>query len=248
MNPFAHAWELLTSGDLYVREVVLRSLAISGSALVIATLISIPVGIAVALGRFRLRSSAIVLLNTGLALPPVVVGLAVYLLLSRSGPLGGLELLYSPGAMVLAQVVLAGPYIAAVTLASVDAVPADVRLQALGLGASRLQALALHVREARWSLVTAVAAGFGAILSEVGAAMIVGGNVLGRTRVMTTTIVLETRRGNFGVAIALGAVLLAIALAVNVGLFLVAARNPARRRSGAGRREAVSTGVGPVTS
>ncbi|MFO7588573.1 MAG: ABC transporter permease [Gemmatimonadota bacterium] len=224
MNPFAEAWRLLTAGDLYVREVVLRSLAISGSALVLATAVAVPIGIAVALGRFRLRLPVILLLNTGLALPPVVVGLAVYLLLSRSGPLGVLELLYSPAAMVLAQVILAGPYIAAVTLAAVDAVPADVRLQARGIGASRLRALALHVREARWSLVAAVAAGFGAIVSEVGAAMIVGGNILGRTRVMTTTIVLETRRGNFGVAIALGAILLLLALAVNAGLLAIAGR------------------------
>lgn len=232
MNPFSEAWALLTSGDLYVREVVLRSLVISGSALVLATAIAVPIGVAVALGRFRLRLPLIVLLNTGLALPPVVVGLAVYLLLSRSGPLGGLELLYSPAAMVVAQVVLAGPYIAAVTLAAVDAVPADVRLQARGLGATRLRALGLHLREARWSLVAAVAAGFGAIVSEVGAAMIVGGNILGRTRVMTTTIVLETRRGNFGVAIALGTVLLALALAVNVALLAVAGRS---RPGAAGR-------------
>jgi tungstate transport system permease protein len=224
VNPFAEAWRLLTAGDLYVREVILRSLAISGSALVLATAVAVPIGIAVALGRFRLRLPVILLLNTGLALPPVVVGLAVYLLLSRSGPLGVLELLYSPAAMVLAQVILAGPYIAAVTLAAVDAVPADVRLQARGIGASRLRALALHVREARWSLVAAVAAGFGAIVSEVGAAMIVGGNILGRTRVMTTTIVLETRRGNFGVAIALGAILLLLALAVNAGLLAIAGR------------------------
>jgi tungstate transport system permease protein len=224
VNPFAEAWRLLTAGDLYVREVVLRSLAISGSALVLATAVAVPIGIAVALGRFRLRLPVILLLNTGLALPPVVVGLAVYLLLSRSGPLGVLELLYSPAAMVLAQVILAGPYIAAVTVAAVEAVPADVRLQARGIGASRLRALALHVREARWSLVAAVAAGFGAIVSEVGAAMIVGGNILGRTRVMTTTIVLETRRGNFGVAIALGAILLLLALAVNAGLLAIAGR------------------------
>lgn len=240
MNPFAEAWRLLTSGDLYVREVVLRSLAISGSALALATVIAVPIGVAVALGRFRLRLPVIVLLNTGLALPPVVVGLAVYLLLSRSGPLGALQLLYSPAAMVAAQVVLAGPYIAAVTLAAVDAVPSDVRLQARGLGATRLRAVALHVREARWSLVAAVAAGFGAIVSEVGAAMIVGGNILGRTRVMTTTIVLETRRGNFGVAIALGTVLLVLALAVNLTLLALA---------GWGRRDSPRRGSRrPITS
>ncbi|MDT8437236.1 MAG: ABC transporter permease [Gemmatimonadota bacterium] len=242
MNPFAEAWELLTAGDLYVRDVVLSSLSISGSALVLATLISVPIGVAVGLMRFRGRTPVVALLNTGLALPPVVVGLAVYLLLSRSGPLGALGLLYSPAAMVLAQVFLAGPYIAAVTLAAVQGIPDDVLLQARGLGASRARALWLHVREARWSLVTAVAAGFGAIVSEVGAAMIVGGNILGRTRVMTTTIVLEARRGNFGVAVALGMVLLAIALAVNLGLLAVA-RGRARTGAAAGGAR-----LPPVTS
>ncbi|MFQ5888566.1 MAG: ABC transporter permease [Gemmatimonadota bacterium] len=221
MNPFGDAWDLLVSGDLYVAEVVLRSLAISGTALLLATLIGLPIGIAVALGRFRLRTSAVALVNTGLALPPVVVGLGVYLLLSRAGPLGPLGLLYSPTAMVLAQVVLAGPYIAAVTLAAVESVPADVRLQARSLGATRWQAMWLHLREVRGSMVAAVAAGFGAIISEVGAVMIVGGNILGETRVMTTTIVLETRRGNFGVAIALGFILLFIAFGVNLVLIML---------------------------
>jgi tungstate transport system permease protein len=228
MNPFREALGLLTSGDLYVAEVVLRSIYISGTALVIATMVGIPLGTLVALSRFRLRTPVVALVNTGLALPPVVVGLAVYLLLSRSGPLGPLSLLYSPAAMIFAQVVLAGPYIAAVTLAAVQVVPPDVRLQALGLGASRLQALWLHLREVRVALVAAVAAGFGAIISEVGAVMIVGGNILGETRVMTTTIVLETRRGNFDVAIALGVVLLSIAFGVNLLLTLLNARGMRR--------------------
>jgi tungstate transport system permease protein len=228
MNPFAEAWELLWSGDLYVADVVLRSLYISGSALVFATAIGIPLGTVVALSRFRLRTPVVALINTGLALPPVVVGLTVYILLSRSGPLGPLSLLYSPVAMILAQVVLAGPYIAAVTLAAVQGVPPDVRLQARGLGASRWQATRLHVREVRASLVAAIAAGFGAIISEVGAVMIVGGNILGQTRVMTTTIVLETRRGNFGVAIAVGFILLALAFAVNLLLTLLNARGMRR--------------------
>ena len=218
MNPFAEAWRLLTAGDPYVMAVVVRSLAISGSALVLATLIGLPIGAAIGLSNFRLRVPAIAIVNTGLALPPVVAGLAVYLLLSRSGPLGHLEMLFTPWAMGFAQVVLAGPYIAAVTLAALESLPPDIGLQARGLGASRLQAARLQMREVRTSLVAAVAAGFGAIISEVGAAMLVGGNILGQTRVMTTTIVLETRRGNFGVAIALGAVLLIVALLVNVVL------------------------------
>jgi tungstate transport system permease protein len=205
-------------GDPYVLAVIVRSLTISGSALVLATIIGLPIGAAIGLSRFRLRVPAIAIVNTGLALPPVVAGLAVYLLLSRSGPLGNWNLLFTPWAMGVAQVVLAGPYIAAVTLAAVESLPPDIGLQAQGLGASRLQAALLQLREVRTSLVAAVAAGFGAIISEVGAAMLVGGNILGQTRVMTTTIVLETRRGNFGVAIALGIVLLVVALLVNVVL------------------------------
>ena len=224
INPFAEAWTLLTSADAYVWEVVLRSLMISGAALLLATLIGLPLGVAIAFSRFRLRTPVVALVNTGLAFPPVVVGLAVYLLLSRSGPLGPLEILYTPTAVVLAQIVLAGPYIAAVTLAGLDGVPPDVRQQARGLGASQWQAILLHLREARASLVAAVAAGFGAVISEVGAVMIVGGNLLGETRVITTAIVLETRRGNFGVAIALGMVLLAIAFAINLALTLFHAR------------------------
>jgi len=225
MNPFAEAWQLLTHADPYVMAIVVRSLAISGSALVLATIIGLPIGALIGLSSFRLRVPAIAIVNTGLALPPVVAGLAVYLLLSRSGPLGNLELLFTPVAMGIAQVALAGPYIAAVTLAGLEALPTDIGLQAKGLGATRLQAAVLQLREIRTSLVAAIAAGFGAIISEVGAAMIVGGNILGETRVMTTTIVLETRRGNFGVAIALGVVLLVVALLVNVVLTSLGARS-----------------------
>ncbi len=224
INPFAEAWALLTSADTYVWEVIFRSLSISGAALILATLIGLPLGAFLALSRFRLRTPVVALVNTGLAFPPVVVGLAVYLMLSRSGPGGALGLLYTPSAVVLAQVILAGPYIAAVTLAALDGVPPDVRQQARGLGASRWQAVLLHLREARASLVAAVAAGFGAVISEVGAVMIVGGNLLGETRVMTSAIVLETRRGNFGVAVALGIVLLVIAFLINLGLTLIHGR------------------------
>lgn len=215
MNPFAHAWELLISGDPYVWDVLRRSLAISGSAVVLAVVTGLPVGAAVALSALRRRRSVVALLNTGLAFPPVVVGLFVYLLLSRSGPLGGLELLYSPAAVVVAQTVIAGPYVAAITMGAVASVPRDVRVQARALGASRLQALWLHLRECRASLVAAVAAAFGSVISEVGAVLIVGGNVLGETRVLTSAAVLEVRRGNFGVAVALGLLLLVLAFAVN---------------------------------
>lgn len=221
MNPFAEALDLMLAGDAYLGSVVLRSLSISGSALALAVAVGLPVGVAVALSDLRRRPSVVALVHTGLALPPVVVGLAVYLMLSRSGPLGGLELLYSAPAVVLAQVVIAGPYVAAITLGAVAGVPRDVRLQARALGASRLRALWLHLRECRASLLAAVAAAFGSIISEVGAVLIVGGNVLGETRVMTSAIVLETRRGNFGVAVALGVVLLGVAFGVNLVLTLL---------------------------
>lgn len=228
MNPFAIAWRLLSTGDAYLFDVVLRSLTISGSALLIAVLIGLPIGVGLALSPIRARLPVVAIVNTGLAFPPVVVGLTVFLLLSRSGPLGPLELLYTPLAVVIAQVVLAGPYVAAVSLAALESVPPDVRTQARGLGANQWQALLLHLREARASLVAAVAAAFGAVISEVGAVMIVGGNLLGETRVMTSAIVLETRRGNFGLAVALGIVLLGIAFAVNLALTLLHARRPAR--------------------
>lgn len=221
MDPLLQALKLITSGDLYVWTVIIRSLEISGLALLFAIVLGLPIGVAIGLSRFRARGPVVAFVNTGLALPPVVVGLAVFLLLSRSGPLGTLEMLYTPWAMVLAQAIIAGPYIAAVSLAAADTVPPDVRLQARALGANRIQTLMLQLREIRTSLVAAVAAGFGAIISEVGAVMIVGGNILGETRVMTTAIVLETRRGNFDVAIAMGIVLMLVALYVNVLLLLL---------------------------
>lgn len=224
MDPLLEALRLITSGDLYVWNVILRSLQISGSALLVAMVIGLPIGIAVGLTRFRLRLPVVAVINAGLAFPPVVVGLGVFLFLSRAGPLGDLQLLYTPAAMIGAQAILAGPYIAAVSLAAVENIPPDIALQARALGASRRQAILLQLREVRTSLVAAVAAGFGAIISEVGAVMMVGGNILGETRVMTTAIVLETRRGNFDVAIAMGIVLMLIALCVNAALLLLGRR------------------------
>ena len=224
MDPLLEALRLITSGDLYVWNVILRSLQISGSALLLAMVIGLPIGIAVGLTRFRLRLPLVAVINAGLAFPPVVVGLGVFLVLSRAGPLGDLQLLYTPAAMIGAQAILAGPYIAAVSLAAVENIPRDIALQARALGASRRQAIVLQLREVRTSLVAAVAAGFGAIISEVGAVMMVGGNILGETRVMTTAIVLETRRGNFDVAIAMGIVLMLIALCVNAVLLLLGRR------------------------
>lgn len=208
--------QLLASLDPYILQILARSIQVSGGAMVIAVLVGLPLGIFLGVKRFPGRRAIVSLVYTGFALPPVVVGLAVYLLLSREGPIGGLSLLFSPGAMVVAQALLASPYVAGVSLAAVQAVPTDVRMQARALGASPRRALWMHVREARLGILAAMIAGFGAVISEVGAAMMVGGNIVGETRVLTTAIVLETRRGNFQTALALGFILLAIVLVVNI--------------------------------
>ncbi len=210
------ALRILFGGDAYLWQVVLLSLRVSGSAVLLGVAIGLPIGTAVALGRFRGRQIVIALIHTGFALPPVVVGLFVYMMLSRAGPAGRLELLFTTRAMVLAQALLAAPYVAGITLAAVQAVPRDAMLQARSLGASRTRAIFTILREARLGIGAAVVAGFGAVISEVGAVMLVGGNIAGETRVMTTAIVLETRRGNFATAMALGLLLLAIAFTVNV--------------------------------
>jgi tungstate transport system permease protein len=218
LESFGEALRLLAAGNRYVLEIVWLSLRVSGVAVVVGMMVGMPLGIALALSRFPGRRLLIALVYTGFALPPVFVGLIVYMLLSRGGALGDLELLFTPAAMIAAQSLLATPYIAGVSLAAVQSVPPDVRLQALALGASPLRALLWHLREARIGLAAAVIAGFGAVVSEVGAVMLVGGNVLGETRVLTTAIVLETRRGNFTFALALGFILLAIAFIVNAAL------------------------------
>lgn len=227
---FQEAFHLLISGDPYLWKIVARSLRVSGLAVLLGLVAGVPVGTWLGLARFPGRGIAVALVNTGLALPPVVVGLFVYVLLSRQGPLGNLGLLYTSSAMVAAQFVLAAPYVAAITLAAVQSVPPELRLHARALGASRWQALLLHLREARLSLMAAVAAGFGAVISEVGAVMMVGGNVQGETRVITTAIVLETRRGRFATAMALGIILLAIAFAANAFITKVQQAQPRRRR------------------
>lgn len=217
-DAIAQAVRLLASFDAYVFQILLRSIQVSGGAMVVAILVGLPAGVVLGVSRFPGRRVLVALVYTGFALPPVVIGLFVYLLLSRQGPIGGLEILFSPSAMVVAQALLAAPYVAGVSLAAIQAVPPGVRLQARALGASRSRALWMQVREARLGILAAVIAGFGAVISEVGAAMMVGGNIAGETRVLTTAIVLETRRGNFETALALGFILLAIVLVVNVML------------------------------
>lgn len=191
------------------------SLVVSGVAIVVSMVLGVPAGVFLALRRFPGRRFLVALVNTGMGLPPVVVGLFVFLLLARDGPFGPLELLYTPWAMILAQVVIAGPLVVGITLAAIQGLDEKLRLQILSLGASRTQYYWRLVQEARLSLVAALAAGFGSVISEVGAVMMVGGNIKGQTRVMTTAIVLATRQGEFPLALALGVLLLLLALGVN---------------------------------
>ena len=212
------ALRLLITADAEVLRITLLSLQVSLSAVAASLVAGIPLGTALALARFPGRSFVVSLVNTGMGLPPVVVGLFVSILLWRSGPLGALELLYTPTAIVLAQFVIALPIVTGLTMAAVQQVPAEFLLQMLGLGASRLQLLIVLLREARLPMLAALMAGFGAVISEVGASMMVGGNIRGQTRVLTTATVLETSKGSFDIAIALSLLLLLITFLVNWAL------------------------------
>lgn len=211
----AKAVELLLGLDPEVWEISWLSLKISGYATFISLAAGIPLGITLALGRFPGRGLVAALVNTGMGLPPVVVGLFVSIFLWRSGPLGFLELIYTPGGMIVAQVIIAFPVVAGLTMASFQSLDPQLSLQLLGIGASKPQLLWLLCKEARLPLLAAVMAGFGAVISEVGASMMVGGNIRGQTRVLTTAVVLETGRGNFDVAIALGIILLVFTFVIN---------------------------------
>jgi tungstate transport system permease protein len=196
-------------------SIVWRSLQVTGAALLLAGLLGVPLGAWLGLTRFRGKRLAAALVYAGMGLPPVVVGLLVYLLLSRSGPLGWLGWLLTPQAMVLAQAVIALPLVAGITMTAVESVPAELLPQVRSLGAGPWQARRAVLREARAGVLVALAAGFGRSLSEVGAALMVGGDIQGQTRVLTTAVVLETRKGEFALALALGGWLLGLALAVN---------------------------------
>lgn len=194
-----------------LNEIILLSLKVSGAALLFSAVAGIPVGVVMGLNRFPGRKLLVALLYTGMGFPPVVIGLFVYLMLSRSGPLGMLQLdfipsLFTPGAMVIAQTIIAFPLVAGFTMAAVMGVDPNLRQQVLALGATPRQAALAVLMEARVGVIVAIVAGFGGIISEVGAVMLVGGNIDERTRVLTTAIVLETRKGNFDLAIALGLV------------------------------------------
>jgi tungstate transport system permease protein len=196
--------------------IVWLSLSVSGSSLLISTLLGLPLGTWLGLARFPGKRLLTALVHTGMGLPPVVVGLVIYMLLSRSGPLGSWGWLFTPRAMILAQVILSLPLVVGITMSAVAAVPAELLLQVRSLGVSRWQARWTILREASQGVLLAVAAGFGRSISEVGAVLMVGGNIQGHTRVLTTAIVLETGKGEFGLALALGACLLVLALLANL--------------------------------
>ena len=204
-----------------VWEITLLSIKVSGLATIISLLIGLPFGTLLALSKFPGRAFLLTIVNTGMALPPVVVGLAVAMTLWRSGPLGSLRLIYTPWAIIIAQVIIAAPVVTGLTTAALQALDSRLRLQLLGLGASRLQMVFSIWREARLPLLAALMAGFGSVISEVGASMMVGGNIRHQTRVLTTSIVLETSKGEFGNAIALGILLLLITFLVNYALTLI---------------------------
>jgi tungstate transport system permease protein len=212
------AVRLLFGGDPEVWRVTALSLQVSGTATLLSLLVGVPLGAVLALTQFPGRGLVVSLVNTGMGLPPVVVGLFVTVLLWRNGVFGWAELLYTPAAIVLAQFVIAAPIVTGLTLAAVQQVPQKFRLQLLGLGASRLQMTWVLLREARLLMLAAVMAGFGGVISEVGASMMVGGNIRGSTRVLTTATVLETGKGNFDIAIALSLILLLITFLVNWAL------------------------------
>ena len=217
-------------GELRLWEIVVLSLRVSLSAVALATIAGLPLGAALAVGRFPGRHAVVVVLNALMGLPPVVVGLAVYLLLSRAGPLGGLGLLFTPGAMVVAQTLLILPIIAALCRQSVEDAWREYDEQLRSLGVHGMRAAATVLWDIRFSLLTAVLAGLGRASAEVGAVMIVGGNIDGVTRVMTTTIALETSKGDLPLALGLGIVLVAIVLAINAAAYLV--KEAAQRKYG----------------
>jgi len=212
------ALELLFSLDPEVLGITFFTLKVTFLATLISLVLGLGAGLVLALGTFPGRRLAISLVNTGMGLPPVVVGLFVTILLWRNGPLGDLSLLYTPSAIVIAQTVIATPIIAGISVAALQQLHPDLRLQILSLGATRIQMLWLLLREARLPLLAAVMAGFGGVVSEVGASLMVGGNIKGSTRVLTTATVMETGKGNFDVAIALSLILLALTFAVNAAL------------------------------
>jgi tungstate transport system permease protein len=209
------ALRLLLKGDAEVWAILRLSLFVSASGTALALLFGVPVGVALALSKFPGRRLLLSAVNAGMGLPPVVVGLFVTILLWRSGPLGEFEILYTPAAIILAQAVIAAPIVTGVTVAAVQSVPEAFRLQLLALGASRTQMTWVLLKEARLGMLAAIMAGFGGVISEIGASLMVGGNIKGQTRTLTTAMVLETGKGNVEIAMALAILLLILIFVVN---------------------------------
>lgn len=228
ISGLGQAFSLLLSLDREVLAITWLSLKVSGLATIISLVLGISCGTAVALTIFPGRNLVVSLINTGMALPPVVVGLFVTIFLWRNGPLGFMGLLYTPAAMIIAQTVIATPIVTGISLAAMQSLPEKLRLQILALGATRLQMLWLLMREARLPLLAAVMAGFGGVISEVGASIMVGGNIKGYSRVLTTATVMETSRGNFEMAMALGVILLFFIFLINAILSRIQQRTKAR--------------------
>ena len=222
------AFELLISFDPEVMGITWLSLKISGTATFISLFIGVSTGTIVALTNFPGKKLVISLINTGMGLPPVVVGLFVTILIWRNGPLGFLDILYTPYAMIIAQAIIATPIVMGISLAAIQNLPPNLRLQILSLGASRLQMVWILVKESKLPLLAAVMAGFGGVISEVGASIMVGGNIKGYSRVLTTATVMETGKGNFDIAIALGIILLLLAFLVNLFLTQIQQRQQQR--------------------
>jgi tungstate transport system permease protein len=230
LESFYSAFILILQWDRELLNIMYLSLKVSGSALILATIVGLPLAALFGLTRIPLKGFFLNLMNTFMGLPPVVVGLFIYLMLSRSGPLGFMGLLYTPAAMIIAQFVLALPIIIALCHSAIVSVDLVIRQAALTLGATQSQASLTVIAEARFGIIAAIIAGFGRLIAEVGAILIVGGNIAGYSRVMTTTIALEADKGNFELALALGIILLAMALFVNSLLFIM-------QRKGLGRKQ-----------
>ncbi len=209
------AWQLLISLDQELLAVTILSLKVSGLATFISVLIGILGGTCTVLAEFPGKRLLISLVNTSMGLPPVVVGLFVTIMLWRNGPLNMLDILYTPTAMVIAQTIIATPIVTGITIASLQSLPSNMKLQILALGASRIQMVWILIKEARLALLAGIMAGFGGVISEVGASIMVGGNIKGYTRVLTTATVMETSMGNFDKAIAFGLVLLLVCFIIN---------------------------------
>jgi len=228
IDGFLKAFGLLFSMDREVFSITLLSLYVSGLATFISLVLGITFGTLLALTEFRGRNFLVSLINTGMGLPPVVVGLFITIFLWRNGPLGFMHLLYTPTAMIVAQAIIATPIVMGISLAAMQSLPQKLRFQILSLGATRFQMFWLLVREAKLSLLAAVMAGFGGVISEVGASIMVGGNIKGYTRVLTTATVLETSKGNFDIAIALSIILLFLVYLINLVLTLIQQRERPR--------------------